>query len=116
VVGVERNFETLNFSESFIFLLKIRMGELLWNALDENVVGEKLLFVGSEQLLVELKGSALLALDIEVSHEFAGFVKSDWVLNADDSRVEWGGDVLLDLRLGVQKDVGSLLEGDGDSL
>jgi hypothetical protein len=79
-------------------------------------MGEKLLLVGSEQLFVELQGSALLTLDLEVSHGVAGFVESDWVLDADDGRVEWGGDVLLDLGLGVEEDVGSLLESDGDSL
>ena len=90
------------------------MLEILWNALDEHIVGEELLFVGSEQLLIELKGSALLSLDLEVLHGLTGLVEGNWVLDADDSRVEWGSDVLLDLWLGVEEDVGSLLESDGD--
>ena len=114
MVGVERNLETLNFSESLKFLLEVRVLKVLWHALDENVVGEKLLLVGSEQLLVELKASALLSLDLEVSHGFACLVEGNWVLDADDSRVEWGSNVLLDLWLGIEENVGSLLEGDGD--
>mgnify|MGYP007004380745 CR=1 FL=1 len=116
MVLVKRNFETLNFTEGLVFLLKVGMLEVLWHVLDEHVVGKDLLLVGSEQLLVELEGSALLSLDLEVSHGLAGFVESDWVLDADDSGVEWGGDVLLDLGLGLKKDVSLILEGDGDSL
>jgi hypothetical protein len=116
VVGVKRNFETLNFSESFKFLLQVGVRKILWDALDEDVVGLNLLPVGSEQLLVKLEGSALLALDLEVFHGLAGFVESDWVFDADNSREEWGGEVLLDLWLGLEEDAGLILEGDGDSL
>ena len=116
MVGVKRNLKTLNFTESFEFLLQVGVSQSFWDALDENVVALKFLLVGSEQLLVELEGSALLALDLEVSHGLAGFVESYGVLDADDGRVEWGGDVLLDLWLGLEENAGFLLEGDGDSL
>lgn len=58
----------------------------------------------------------MLALDLEVLHGLASLVESLWVLDADDGSVEWGGDVLLDLGLGLKKDVSLILEGDGDSL
>ena len=90
------------------------MSEFLWHASHEDVVGEELLFVGSEQLLVELEGSALLAFDLEVLHGLACLVEGNWVLDADDSRVEWSGNVLLNLWLGVKKNVGFFLESDGD--
>jgi hypothetical protein len=77
-------------------------------------VGLDLLLVGSEELLVELEGSALLALDLEVLHALNGLVEGDWVLDADDGGVDWGRDVLLDLWLGVKKDVGFFLDSDGD--
>ena len=114
VVRVERNLKTLDLTKTLEFLLEVGVLEVLWHGSHEHVVGLELLFVGSEQLLVELEGSALLAFDLEVLHGFAGFVESDWVLDADDSRVEWGGDVLLDLWLLVKKNVGFFLEGDGD--
>jgi hypothetical protein len=114
VIRVKGNLKTLDLTEGLELLLEVVMLEVLWDALDEDVVGQELLLVGSEELLVELKSSALLALDLEISHGLAGLVEGDWVLDADDSRVEWGGDVLLDLWLGVKEDVGFLLEGDGD--
>jgi hypothetical protein len=114
VIRVKGNLKTFDLTETLILLLEVGMLEVLWHALDENVVGQELLLVGSEELLVELEGSALLALDLEISHGLAGSVEGDWVLDADDGRVEWGGDVLLDLWLGFKEDVGSLLEGDGD--
>jgi len=114
VVGVERNLKTLNFSESFEFLLKIGMLEVLGDALDEHTVGMKFFLVASEQLSVELEGSALLALDIEVSHGLDGLVELDGVLDHDDGGVEWSGDVLSDLWLNVKHDSSLLLESDGD--
>ena len=114
MIRVKGDLKTLDLSETLEFLLEVSMSEVLWHTSHEDVVGEELLFVGSEQLLVELEGSALLSFDLEVLHGLAGFVESDWVLDADDSRVEWSGDVLLDLWLLVKKNVGLFLEGDGD--
>jgi hypothetical protein len=114
VVRVERNLKTLDLTETLEFLLEVGMLEVLWHGSHEHVVGLELLFVGSEQLLVELEGSALLAFDLEVLHGLAGFVESDWVLDADDSRVERSGDVFPDLWLFVKGDSGLLLESDGN--
>ena len=114
MVRVERNLKTLDLTETLELLLEVNVLEVLWHISHEHVVGEELLFVGSEQLLVELEGSALLSFNLEVLHGLACFVESDWVLDADDSRVEWGSDVLLDLGFLVKKDVGFFLEGDGD--
>jgi len=49
MVGIQRDFETLNFSDSFKFLLKIGMFEILWNILDKDTVGVELFLVASEQ-------------------------------------------------------------------
>jgi len=90
------------------------MLHVLGDTLDEYTMGVKLLLVASEQLSIELEGSALLALDIEVSHRLNGLVELDGVLDHDDGRIEWSGDVLSDLWLDVKHDSGLLLEGNGD--
>jgi len=52
---------------------------------DEDVVVQELLFVASEELLVELEGSAQFVVDLEVSHGFSGFVEFDLVFDLNDS-------------------------------
>jgi hypothetical protein len=114
MVRIERHLKTLDLSESLEFLLEVRMLEVLWHGLDEDIVGKELLLVGSEELLVKLEGSALLSFDLEVLHGLASLVEGDWVLDAHNGGVEWVGDVLLDLGLLVKKDVGLFLKSDGD--
>ena len=114
MVRVERNLKRLDLTKTLVFLLEVHMLEVLWDVLDEHVMRLNFFLVGSEQLLVELKASALSSFDLEELHGLDSLVEHDWVLDADDSRVECGGDVLLDLWLLVKKNVGFFLEGDGD--
>lgn len=51
--------------------------------LDEDVVVQQLVLVATEELLVEWKGAALLALDLEVFHLLAGLVELLGVFDAD---------------------------------
>jgi hypothetical protein len=69
----------------------------------ENVVVSKLVFVASEKLLIERKSSALeflawlITVNLEVSHLVTGLLVLNWILNDDDSRVEWSEEVSSDL-------------------
>jgi len=54
------------------------------DVLDENIVSGEFFFVGSEQLLVELKSTALLSINFEVSHGFACLLKLNWVFDVDN--------------------------------
>lgn len=56
----------------------------------------------------------MLFTDGEILHGLNSFVESDWVLDADDSRVERSGDVLSDLGFGVEKDSSHIFESDGN--
>jgi len=89
------------------------MFHILWH-FDEDVVVEQLVLVASEELLVEWKGSALLAFNLEVSHLLASVIELLGVLDADHGRAEWSGKVSLDLRLGVKDNAGFLLEDVGN--
>jgi len=114
MVTIKRDLEGLNLTNLLEFLLEIGVLFVLWDLADEDVVRHELLFIASEKLLVKLESSTWLLFNLEIFHCFDSFVESNWVFNADDSRVEWSGDVLSDLRLGIKKDTSLLFEGDGD--
>ena len=61
-----------------------------------------------------MEGSARLASNLEELHGLNGLGKLLRVFDADDSRVEWSGDVLSDLRLLLEDDSGLLFKGDGN--
>jgi hypothetical protein len=82
--------------------------------LAEDVMVLELLLVATKELLVEWKGTALLAIDLEVSHLLAGVVELFGVLDADHGGTELSGDVSLDLGLRVKDDSGFVLEDDGN--
>jgi hypothetical protein len=63
--------------------LQIGVFPILWDVPNEHVVGKKFLFVASKQVLIELKSSALLTIDIEISHFLTSFLKLNWVLNGN---------------------------------
>jgi len=69
----------------------------------ENVVVGQFVFVASEKLLIERKGSALIFLawlisfNLEVSHLFTSLLVLNWVLDDDDGGVEWSEEVSSDL-------------------
>jgi poly(A) polymerase Pap1 len=90
------------------------MNSSFWDGSNENVVGHKLLSVISKELLVKLKSSALFPSNIEVFHTFTSFVEINWIFDADDSRIEWSGDVFSNLRLGVKKNSRLFFKGDGN--
>lgn len=90
------------------------MSQVLWNASDENIVVKELLLVGTEELSIELKGSAHFVSDLEVSHSFNSLVELDWVSDLDNGGVEWSGNVLSDLRTGLENNLGSFFKGHGD--
>ena len=61
-----------------------------------------------------MEGSARLASNLEELHGLNGLGELLRVFDADDSRVEWSGDVLSDLRLLLEDDSGLLFKGDGN--
>jgi len=69
----------------------------------ENVVVGKFIFVASEKLLIERKGSALvflawlITINLEVSHLITGLFVLNWVLDDDDGGVEGSEEVSSDL-------------------
>lgn len=77
---------------------------------DEDVVVLQLVLVASEQLLVKRQGTALFALDFEVSQFLAGVVELLGVLDTDHSGTEWSRQIPLDLRLRVKDNSGLLLK------
>ena len=78
---------------------------------DEDVVVQKLLFVASKKLFVELEGTAPFTINGEVSHGFSGIVEFLRVLDLDNSRIEWSGEISSNLWLSVNKgDFGLLLK------
>lgn len=81
VVWVKRNLETLDGTVLFEFGLELFVGPVLGDALDKDVVVGKLLLVTTEELFVELEGSAHLAVDGEVLHLFAGILEFLGVLD-----------------------------------
>ena len=85
MVWVQRNFETLDRAEFFEFGLEVLVGPVLGDALDEHVVVGELLFVATKELLVELEGSAHLAVNGEVFHLLAGLLEFLGVLDLHDS-------------------------------
>jgi len=116
MVTVKRDLEGLNLTNLLEFGLKIGVLFVLWDLANEDVVRHELLFVGSEKLFIELESSTWLLFNFEIFHCLNSFVESNWVFDADDSRVERSGNVFSDLRFGIKKDTGSLFESDGDFL
>ena len=78
--------------------MKLSHGHFLWNFLDEHVVIEQILLVHTEEILVEGKRSALLAINLEVLHTIDCLSEFFWVLDLDNARVVWSCGVSLDLR------------------
>ena len=76
MVAVEGYLEGLDLTDALKFLLKIGVLEVLWNGAHKDVVGHELLFVASEELLVELEGSAWLLSNLEELHGFDGLAES----------------------------------------
>ena len=114
VVRVEGHLQRLDLAHGFELLLEVLVLEVLWDGSDEDVGSSELLFVDTEKLLVELKGSARLASNLEELHGLNSLGELLWVLDADDSRVERSGDVFPNLRFFVKDDSGLFLEGHGD--
>jgi len=105
MVRIERNFQTFDVTKFGKFIFQLTMFHLFWNIPNENIMGIEFFLVGSEQLFVELKGTALLSIDLKVSHSFASFIKLNGILDVDNGRVKWSGDVSSDLGLYVQVDI-----------
>jgi len=112
VVSVERDLETLDLAHWLEHLVQVFVFEVLWN-FNENVVGQQLVLVATEQLLVERQGTALLAIDFEVFHLLTSFAELLGVLDADHGGEERLGEISLDLRLlvGVKDNSRFILNG-----
>lgn len=117
VVWVERDLETLDLAHFLELLVQVLVLEVFGN-LDEDVVGEQLVLVATEELLVERQGAALLAIDFEVSHLLAALSELLWILDADHGGEERLGEVSLDLRLlvGVKNDSRLVLDRLGNNV
>lgn len=112
VVSVERDLETLDLAHWLEHLVQVFVFEVLWN-FNENVVGQQLVLVATEQLLVERQGTALLAIDFEVFHLLTSFAELLGVFDADHGGEERLGEISLDLRLlvGVKDNSRFILNG-----
>lgn len=75
MVRIKRYLKTLDLSILLKLGLKILMALVGWDLSNEDIVVEELLFVASQKLLVELKGSAPLSVDGKVFHGFTGFIE-----------------------------------------
>jgi len=112
VVTVERDLETLDLAHWLEHLVQVFVFEVLWN-FNENVVGQQLVLVATEQLLVERQSTALLAIDFEVFHLLTSFAELLGVFDADHGGEERLGEISLDLRLlvGVKDNSRFILNG-----
>lgn len=112
VVTIERDFKTLDLAHWLEHLVEVFMFEVLWN-FNENVVGEQLVLVATKELLVERQGTALLVIDLEVSHLLTSFVELLRVFDADHGGEEGLGEISLNLWLlvGVKDNSRFILEG-----
>lgn len=112
VVSVERDLETLDLAHWLEHLVQVFVFEVLWN-FNENVVGQQLVLVATEQLLIERQGTALFAIDFEVFHLLTSFAELLGVFDADHGGEERLGEISLDLRLliGVKDNSRFILNG-----
>jgi hypothetical protein len=82
----------------------------LWK-LDENILEYKFFSVGSKNLVVKWKSTALFAIDFKVSHLFGCNFELSSIFNAYDSSVEWlRENISIDLWLNVKGDPCVLLK------
>jgi hypothetical protein len=112
VVSIERDLETLDLAHWLEHLVEVFVFEFLWN-FDENVVGKQLVLVATEELLIERQGTALLAVDFEVSHLLTSLGELLRIFNANHGGEEWLGEISLDLWLliGVKDNSRFVLNG-----
>jgi len=110
VVLVERDLQTLDVSVLGEMLLKVLVFHFLWELSHEDVVGDELVLVSTEQVFVELESSALLAIDLEVLHLLTGVLELLSIGDAENSAEEWSGVVSLDLWLGLKDHTSLVLE------
>lgn len=110
MVGVERDFQTLDFSELREMLLKVLVFHFLRELSNEDVVVNELLLMSTEEVLVELESSAALSIDLEVFHLLHGVLELLSIGNAENSAEEWSGVVSLDLGLILEDDTSLVLE------
>jgi hypothetical protein len=96
--------------------LKIGILYVFRNILNENIMSKKFFFVASKKLSIELKPSALLSINFEISHILTSFLELDWVFDAYDGSPEWSCDVFSDLWSSIKGDSGFFLECYGDFL
>lgn len=85
MILVERDLQTLDFSDLGHMLVKLSHGHFLGDSLDEHVVVNQVLLVHTEQVFVEWEGSALLSVDFEVLHAFDGLSELLSILDLDDA-------------------------------
>jgi len=97
VVSIKRDLQTLNVTilgEVFLELLGVHVrGDLL----NEEIVINESLGVGTEKLIVEGEGSALSSINFEISEHLASFFELLRVSNLNDGSVERFVDISLDL-------------------
>lgn len=110
MVRVEGDLQTLNVSVCREFLLKVLVFHFLWELSHENVVGDELILVSTKQVFVELKSSALLAIDLEELHLFTGVLELLSIGDAENSAEERSGVISLDLWLRFKNDTSLTLK------
>jgi hypothetical protein len=91
-------------------LLKVFVFHFLWELSHEDVVGDELVLVSTEQVFVELESSALLAIDLEVLHLLTGVLELLSIGDAENSAEEWSGVISLDLWLLLKDDTSLVLK------
>ena len=112
IIFINWCFHTLDFSILFKNFMQLRASKItfLWK-LDENILVYKFFSVGSKNLVVKWKSTALFAIDFKVSHLFGCNFKLSSIFNAYDSSVEWlRENISIDLWLNVKGDPCVLLK------
>ena len=85
MVRVKRDLERFDSTDLLKLALEVRMLKTLGDLADEDIVGhEPLSVVTTEQLPVELKGSALLAIDLEIFHGLNCLGEGLWIFDANN--------------------------------
>ena len=110
MVTIEGDLQTLDVSVLIENFLKIFVFHIFWKLSNENVVIGELVLMSTEQVFVELEGSTLLALDLEVLHFLTSVLELLRIGDAENSRVERSGVISLDLWLTLESDTSLTLE------
>jgi len=108
VVSVQRDFETLDITVLGEVLFKLLGLHVGGDFLDEKIVINESLGVGTEKLIVEGETSAWAAINFEISEDLASFFELLRVRDLNDGGVERFVDISLNLRNALKVNAGFL--------